>query len=708
MARILYVEDDEFWREYIRRQLRDHHVDTVGSVQEAVEWLSSGPAYDVALVDLNLHDDGDGEGGELLDLLSLQYPATARIIVTGSPPAGSIQQGIITRYNVEELIIKSDLRLPDLRGAVEQAIAGPQADVLQREEELELLHAFDLRLLEEGLHIDESLSFAADRTAALLQADHVSILLKRGTVLEVAAASDDLGIRERVAIAGSIQGKVLTERRPVLITDLAESRLKASYVPTAGYEGSPIRSLIQVPIVLREDPIGVFCAESTEVGAFRQVHIAIMEAIAAQLAIALARSQHFASEALSADVDEMILAQGDSQQIVQRVMRRVMEELRKLYRVELSGAQILFRKGHDELEIVYSSNPDAVGLVLSVDGSVPGRAVRERRTVILGDVNDDPRYVAMLGSAIRSEIAVPITLAADGPLIGVLTVESQEPDAFSGYNTIVIENFADKVRFLLAFAKLRNDVTAALESRHANDLLIAIGDQTSNFIHRLNNSAGALRAGILELQETVEDEGVPNQEYLQARLDELLRLAERTLEMPAQVTRFLGQGGITFDVNKCVRDVLRDASRPPGITITTELQDDLPELSLYSFDIVVQNLILNAVDAMPNGGHLTVSTRLVVHADAPAGYVQLLVRDTGTGISEDILPHIFDLNFSTKTKKPGKGLGLGLWWVRAFVTRSNGEITVETDKNVGTEFSVKIPVATPIGYRAERLPGDQE
>jgi signal transduction histidine kinase len=58
------------------------------------------------------------------------------------------------------------------------------------------------------------------------------------------------------------------------------------------------------------------------------------------------------------------------------------------------------------------------------------------------------------------------------------------------------------------------------------------------------------------------------------------------------------------------------------------------------------------------------------------------------------LPHIFDLNFTTKGEK-GKGLGLGLSWVRTFITRSNGEITVETKKNLGTEFSVKIPVAVP-------------
>ena len=570
-----------------------------------------------------------------------------------------------------------------------------RAEFRLREEELELLHAIDVRLLEEETYLDETLSFITNGTKALLHSEHVSILLKRGAVLEVTHSSDDLDMAKKISIPGSIVGKVLTQRRPVYIKDLTKSPLKAGYVPIAGYGGDPIRSLIKVPIVLRGNPIGVFCVESSKVAAFRPVHIGIMEAIAAQAAVALQNVQHFASAALFADVDQMILSQADSQQVIQRVLRRVMDELNTLYRVELSGAQIFFRRGDDELEVMYSSHPEHIGLVLSIHESVSGRAVKARHTVMLPDVSKDPKYVALLGSTIRSEIAVPITLAADGVIIGVLNVESEELDAFSGFNEVVIESFAEKVRSLLAFAKLRNDVTAALESRHVNDLLIAIGDQTSNFIHRLNNSAGALRVKILELQETI-DEGVPDTQFLQRELAELLRLADRTLEMPAQVTRFLGQGGITVDVNKCIADVLRESSPPAGITVSTEFEDALPELSLYSFDIVVQNLIKNAMDAMPNGGHITVSTRLFAHEDAPAGYVQLLVRDTGTGIPEDILPHIFDLNFTTKSKKKGKGLGLGLWWVRAFITRSNGEITVETEKNVGTEFCVKIPVATPV------------
>ena len=95
----------------------------------------------------------------------------------------------------------------------------------------------------------------------------------------------------------------------------------------------------------------------------------------------------------------------------------------------------------------------------------------------------------MLGPAIQSEIAIPLTLGDENYIIGVLNVESEELDAFSGYYQIILDSFADKVRILLAFAKLRTNVTEALEVRQANDLLIAVGDQATNMIHKLNSTS---------------------------------------------------------------------------------------------------------------------------------------------------------------------------------------------------------------------------
>ncbi len=70
----------------------------------------------------------------------------------------------------------------------------------------------------------------------------------------------------------------------------------------------------------------------------------------------------------------------------------------------------------------------------------------------------------------------------------------------TGFYQVVLESFAEKVKTLLAFAKLRADVTEALELRTANEVLAAVGDQTSHIVHRLNNTVGAMRVRIVELQ----------------------------------------------------------------------------------------------------------------------------------------------------------------------------------------------------------------
>jgi CheY-like chemotaxis protein len=122
------VDDDEEWRQLIKSRLGDHHVDSAKSLQEAISLLQAGPPYDVALVDLNLATDSDRQGGDLLDLMRIRYPSTFRVLVTGSPPAGSVRKNVFERYGVEEIIIKSNLDMPDLRRVVEEAIIQKSAE----------------------------------------------------------------------------------------------------------------------------------------------------------------------------------------------------------------------------------------------------------------------------------------------------------------------------------------------------------------------------------------------------------------------------------------------------------------------------------------------------------------------------------------------------------------------------------------------------
>jgi signal transduction histidine kinase len=565
-----------------------------------------------------------------------------------------------------------------------------RAEFLLREEELELLHEIDLRLIQSERPLGTTFEFIIRRTLDLLGSDHMHILLRRGRSLETVHSTDTSDLGQRVDITASLTGEALATETIVNVADLTRSSYASRYVPIQGYAGAPMRSLLAAPIKVHDKVIGVLNAESTRVAYFKPVHEHIIGNIAAQVSIALQRSQLFDRNKLFAEVDQRIFGTGESQQVIPDILHRVMAALQELEHIPLSGAQILFRRGEAELEIVYSTHPTDVGLVVGIDESICGRAVRNHDTVAIADVDKEPEYRRLLGSSIQSEIAIPLMLGDSTVVIGVLNVESEEPDAFEGFYRVILEAFADKVRTLLAFAKLRADVTDSMELRNANDLLVAVGDQASNMIHRLNNSVGLMRLRILELQE-MQEAGALSEDFLTETLTTLRNLAAKTLQMPEEVTRLLSQQGATVNVNEVVRAVLDDRfTMPDNVDLDLDLDPDMPSLSLYNFDIVVQNLVQNALDAMPDGGTLSVSTSSILPSKL-TGYVALTVRDTGTGIPAEILPKIFELNFSTKHVK-GRGLGLGLWWIRNFVLRAMGDISVTSSGDSGTEFIVKFPL----------------
>jgi PAS domain S-box-containing protein len=124
---------------------------------------------------------------------------------------------------------------------------------------------------------------------------------------------------------------------------------------------------------------------------------------------------------------------------------------------------------------------------------------------------------------------------------------------------------------------------------------------------------------------------------------------------------------------------------------------------------VIMNLAVNARDAMPKGGKLTVTVRDQTVAAAgspdpalpPGRYVQLLVRDTGTGIDEATLPHVFEPFFTTKPRDRGTGLGLST--VYGIVKQSDGYIFVDTELGRGSEFRVYLPAVSAAPDAADRL-----
>jgi signal transduction histidine kinase len=159
------------------------------------------------------------------------------------------------------------------------------------------------------------------------------------------------------------------------------------------------------------------------------------------------------------------------------------------------------------------------------------------------------------------------------------------------------------------------------------------------------------------------------------------------------------EGRIPTDLNALLENVvalLKNQLQQGGIEVDLELAPDLP-LIIATGDHLKQvflNIVINALEAMPQGGRLEMATRHVWERGdhkktyADAGFVEIEFADTGVGIPAEHINNIFDPFFTTKSK----GMGLGLSVSYGIVERHGGQIQVESEVGEGTTFIVRLPV----------------
>lgn len=231
--------------------------------------------------------------------------------------------------------------------------------------------------------------------------------------------------------------------------------------------------------------------------------------------------------------------------------------------------------------------------------------------------------------------------------------------------------------------------------------LESIGMLATGIAHDLNNVLAPVLLGVTMLRERGLDEDVMKV------LGSLERSAERGASLVRQILGFAhGIGGEhrTFEIRHLLRDVAGVAREtfPRSIRVEQEVERHLWPIHANPTQVhqVLLNLVVNARDAMPDGGvlRLTAENRVVDAATAasieeaqPGSYLRIQVEDTGTGIPPDVLQRIWEPFFTTKG--PGKGTGLGLPTVRGIVRNHSGFITIDTQAGRGTTFGVYLPAA---------------
>jgi two-component system NtrC family sensor kinase len=260
-----------------------------------------------------------------------------------------------------------------------------------------------------------------------------------------------------------------------------------------------------------------------------------------------------------------------------------------------------------------------------------------------------------------------------------------------------------RTREFLAEAQRREQAEAALKQAQR---LEAVGQLTGGVAHDFNNLLMVVNGNVERLRRDLHE---PRHKRA---LDSIDKAAQRGASLTRQLLTFSRQQTVAPTVLDLrhqlpkLREMLQSSLRG-DISITLDVSDDLWPVKVDpgELELAILNLGINARDAMPNGGSLTVSARNMTlgaspSSDDPLGdLVAISVRDTGTGIPPDVLPKVFDPFFTTKDV--GKGTGLGLSQVYGFAKQAGGAATIASEFGRGTEIVLYLP-------RCRELPQTQE
>ncbi len=255
------------------------------------------------------------------------------------------------------------------------------------------------------------------------------------------------------------------------------------------------------------------------------------------------------------------------------------------------------------------------------------------------------------------------------------------------------------VRRALREAQGRLERKQLEEQLHQSQKMEAIGQLARGIAHDLNNALTPILIGTQLLRDATD---ATDRDQL---LDMITASANRGAAMVKHILSFargVKNQGHHIPLPHLVKEMVKiiQDTFPKSILISTKIGKELWSTSGDTTELyqVLLNLCVNARDAMPQGGELTLTLANVtsreemksVSADIPpGGYVVLSVADTGTGIPPEVRPRIFEPLFSTKP--PDKGTGLGLSTVAGIVKKHNGFIQLHSEVGKGTEFKIYLP-----------------
>ncbi len=608
---------------------------------------------------------------------------------------------------------RSQEELHQIQQELEKRVAQRTAELSQLAARLEVVNRI-ARAVSSTLHLDQLLETVYQEIQPLFQCDTCLIALyEAGTGdldLRLAVEGGVRGPLQRLSLDQGLASLVIGEARSLLVADYEAEGEQLPPLTIWGNGPTP-RAWLGVPMRSGDHVVGLILLQSYRPYAYGESDRRLLELIADQVAVAVDNARLYMATQRRADELALLNEIGavlTSQLEFPAIVREALARIQRLFQAS-AAALVQADSWSGELRFVQAW--DGTTFRESPLHAEPGEgfagwALQYRQPILSADACADARFSPNVDRHMvlspRSLMAVP--LYTPEHTIGVLEVTGDHADAFTSDHLRTLQGIASMLTIALVNARFYNEIKSLLHEReqaqaqliHA-EKMSALGRLVASISHEINNPLQAIQfcLSLVEGDITQTPHDITTVESLATihmEVDRISAIVRRMRDFyrPATEGRQLTDLHAVLDA---VLDLGRKQLEHNRIEVQRAYASNLGPIWSNADHLkqVFLNLLLNAIDAMPGGGKLIVSTELgeatTDRSRIGIQSVRIAFRDTGIGMSPQVQAHLFEPFFTTK--EGGSGLGLSISY--GIIQSLGGLIEVSSAEGQGSTFTIVLP-----------------